>query len=838
MNNLNYSRTLGARLCAAGALLTIVSSALAAVHYADVNSTTATPPYTSWATAATNIQDAVDAALAGDEIVVTNGAYPPVAVDKSLTLRSINGSQFTTIDAHGSGRCAYLTNSASLSGFTLSNGHVEDRGGGGGAGALGGTLNNCTLTDNAAFTYRAASYSYGGGAAYCTLNNCTLTGNVAWGAWSGFGGGAAYCTLNNCTLTGNYASGDLFPDINGLGGGAAGCTLNNCIVYFNNAVQGPNCYASTLNYCCTTPDEGGVGNITNAPLFVDPAWPWGNLRLQSTSPCINAGLNALAPAGPDLDGFPRIKGGTVDMGAYEFRVLHYVDMNCTNATPPYTNRVTAATNIQDAVDAADAGDEIVVTNGIYAVGGRATAGDSTTNRVAMDKPITVRSISGPQFTTIDGGHFGRCVYLANGASLSGFTVTNGAAGRGGGVFCESTNALVSNCVLTHNSADFGGGAVGCTLNNCTLSGNSAEDGGGAGSSSLNNCTLSNNSATSAGCCAGGDGGGANNCTLNNCTLNDNVAWGDRPSGTGYSGGGGAFGSTLNNCTLTGNQAIGNFAVYAIGGGAFRCMVNNCTLSGNSAGNGGGASDSTLNNCTVTHNSANGVGGTGFACTLNNCIVYFNTNTASLGANYDNYNSFSTVFNRTCTTPLPTNGFGNITSAPLFVDQTAGNLRLQSNSPCINAGLNAFAPAGPDPDGNPRIAGGTVDIGAYEFQLPTSTISYAWLQQYGLPTDGSADAADPDGDGLNNWQEWRCGTDPTNALSAMRLLAPRPVGSGLVVRWESVADRTYSLERSTTASSGFTTLATGIPGQPGTTAYTDTKAVGAGPWFYRVGVLAP
>jgi len=59
------------KLFAAGTMLTGAARIIAATLYVDVNSTNATQPYTNWATAATN----VDAAVAGDEVVVTNGTY-------------------------------------------------------------------------------------------------------------------------------------------------------------------------------------------------------------------------------------------------------------------------------------------------------------------------------------------------------------------------------------------------------------------------------------------------------------------------------------------------------------------------------------------------------------------------------------------------------------------------------------------------------------------------------------------------------------------------------------------------------------------------------------------
>ena len=399
-------------------------------------------------------------------------------------------------------------------------------------------------------------------------------------------------------------------------------------------------------------------------------------------------------------------------------VVRFVNLNSANPAAPYTDWSSAATNIQDAIDASADGDFIFVTNGAYTATGRATA-DGNTNGIVATNSITIQSVNGAASTLLDGLNLMRCANISN-AILCGFTLTNGNAGYGGGAVGGTLNncllagntvggayyGILNNCTVLSNSAI---GVGYSTLSNCDISGNS---GSGAGGCTLNNCILQNNNA------AGWRGGGANLSTLNNCLLTGNLA----------TYGGGASSSTLNNCVLSNNTA-------SWGGGADYCTLNNCLVVANVAHNhyadyysaslGGGVFGGTANNCTIVGNNvtadenSSGIyysGGGAYSAALNNCIVYFNSESPYAHDSASNY-AGGTQSN-CCTTPLPGSGSGNFTSDPLLVNLFAGDYHLQTNSPCINGGNNAFVSGAADLDNNPRIIGQVVDIGAYEFLWPT------------------------------------------------------------------------------------------------------------------------
>jgi hypothetical protein len=105
-------------------------------------------------------------------------------------------------------------------------------------------------------------------------------------------------------------------------------------------------------------------------------------------------------------------------------------------------------------------------------------------------------------------------------------------------------------------------------------------------------------------------------------------------------------------------------------------------------------------------------------TVINCVVYDNNNG---GANWS-YSGGGTnsVWLNSCTTPELTGSSdtGNITNAPMFVSSALGNYRLTRGSPCVNTGtFQDWMTGAFDLDGNPRLVGTTVDMGAYE--LPPS-----------------------------------------------------------------------------------------------------------------------
>ncbi|NLX26917.1 MAG: hypothetical protein GXY61_13340 [Lentisphaerae bacterium] len=459
--------------------------------------------------------------------------------------------------------------------------------------------------------------------------------------------------------------------------------------------------------------------------------------------------------------------------------------NGLNASAPYTTWATAATNIQDALEFAADGWVILVEDGHYMLDAE----------LLVEKQITIRSVNGPEVTIVDGQGAVRCFNLGNNACvIEGLTITNGySSGDGGGIYCSGIVPVVTNCTISGNTASsyYGGGMYYGTANHCTISGNTANYYGG-----------------------GMSGGTANHCTISGNTAN-------------YYGGG-MSGGTANNCTISGNTA----SYY--GGGMDGGTANNCILSGNSAKYGGGMRGGTANNCTISGNTASSYGGGMRSGTAKNCIVWYNT--APSGKDlYDTTASFS------CSPDAAHGVDGNITKAPVFVDAANGNYRLNPNSPCIDMGDNAVVVGSVDLDGLPRIAGGVVDMGAYEYQgagigdqdcdgLPDN-----WEVDYFGDTSSMRSSDDSDMDLIDNWSEWIAGTNPSDPDSVFTAsLSPNQVSAdGFVVEWLSVEDRTYSVLWRGSLTNAHEVLQDEI--EYPQNSYTDTVHNAESTGFYQIGV---
>ncbi|MHC4944807.1 MAG: right-handed parallel beta-helix repeat-containing protein, partial [Planctomycetota bacterium] len=336
-----------------------------------------------------------------------------------------------------------------------------------GVGGLGGGIacwNGQALLDANIISSNLAN-AYGGGIcllqAEAALVNNMILGNHSKGSGGGVGCFTSEPILTNNTLYDNSA--DVF------GGGiychqAAAPSITNTIVWNNDAPEGPQLSGThaVVTYCDVQGGWPGIGNIAEDPKFIDPAM--GDFHITKDSPCLDQGNND-TPELPDNDfeGDPRVVSDHVDIGADEYNLG-----GATIRVPAHYP------TIQEGIDAAVEGDTVLVAPGIY-----------VENINFNGKKISLVSEDGAKETTIDGQQIMDSVIRFENDEgpdtlVKGFTITNGSASCGGGIYCSpGADPTIMHCVIVGNSASTRGGGVescGSLISHCTIRDNEVMSG--------------------------------------------------------------------------------------------------------------------------------------------------------------------------------------------------------------------------------------------------------------------------------------------------------------------------------------------------------------------------
>ncbi|HLW85406.1 MAG TPA: right-handed parallel beta-helix repeat-containing protein [Candidatus Sulfotelmatobacter sp.] len=376
--------------------------------------------------------------------------------------------------------------------------------------------------------------------------------------------------------------------------------------------------------------------------------------------------------------------------------------------------------IQAAINAAKNGDTVLVAPGTY-----------FENINFEGKAITVKSSGGNKVTIIDGGHANSVVTFNTGEGrksvIHGFTIQNGDSGLdGGGILASSASPTISGNTVTNNLACNAGAGIAVEFSSALVqnnvissnkqSGCSGGTGGaginigGAGSAQIIGNTIQNNTWGS------GDGGGialfaAGTPTLKNNIIRGNVATGVIPAAQG----GGIYIVNDSNAIIVQNLIYNNTAGQGSGiyflvpsGSVGPVLVNNTIVGTSSSSEGSavyadGFDDQVqfFNNLMIGPSGANAVF----------CDSTYDQTPPTFTSN-DAFSANGNGLQGTCSAQSSTNG--NISADPLFAGKT--NFHLKAGSPAINAGDNSAPDLPPlDLSNKPRIVGGIIDIGAYEFQ---------------------------------------------------------------------------------------------------------------------------
>ena len=425
------------------------------------------------------------------------------------------------------------------------------------------------------------------------------------------------------------------------------------------------------------------------------------------------------------------------------------------------------TTIQEGIDAATAGDTVLVADGIY-------YGSSNKNLTFHTSGITVQSENGPDNCIIhcEGDGRGFFVRDKNGTVISGFTITGGNAPlltgygyRGGAIYCHGSTVTINNCIITGNKANNRGGGINFYFSSGIIS----------------NCTIENNKTTAS--LAGGqnDHGGGIYCnysspSIENCYIKNNLA---------NNNGGGIYlkysSPNITNCCITENQAGRVNSVGIEGGGVYSLdsspNIINCTISNNSfrfyevgsvTDKCGGIYCDNWN--TQSGNMPN----------ITNCILWGNN-----GSQIARY--YCTPNVRYSDIQGGYTGIENIDADPLFIGD--GNYHFGVGSSCIDTGTSTDAP-NTDIVGTSRPQGNGYDMGAYEgpdLSPPTADAGpYQTVNEGETVTLNGSGSSDPN-DGIASylWEQTE-GTSVT--LSDPNAVQPTFTAPNIGVNGETLSFR--------------------------------------------------
>jgi predicted outer membrane repeat protein len=386
-------------------------------------------------------------------------------------------------------------------------------------------------------------------------------------------------------------------------------------------------------------------------------------------------------------------------------------------------------------------------------------------------PNTNVTIANCTFSNNSAGQAGGAIY-ADQATVALFDCTinrNSAEEHGGGICSTEATLNLVDCTVRCNSANAGGGlycdaGTSATINNCAVIANSATGvrwpwGGGGIYCTEANISIIDTliSLNLAGAEGQGDrfrgGGGIHSVntslTITNSNITANRVRGDYSFSQGggiyfrglYSSDDKAASFTIRNSTIAGNSAAYGSAVHST---ESYPVITGCVITRNSSndrryGRGGAAivsikddAGSIISNCTVVGNFPSGFGGMRESHVITNSILYHNgdderhpTQVEGATIKYSNVQGGY-------------GGEGNIDADPCFIDLgtgywdpngtpkdrsddfwvwTEGDYHLLPTSPCIDGGDNGYFLSATDLDGDPRIMGRKIDMGAYEYIPP-------------------------------------------------------------------------------------------------------------------------